>query len=334
MNNSRMTRVAVLLGLLLLLALAVGASAQSGSSGQARWAALGHGGVTPDDLTRGNDHIITAFSGPGAIGPNCLDLGGAVNYSRGDALFFEPHGVGPCWIPWFDASNSGLRANADINAMHDECSVSDPACDMFLSFRKATIVPGVGSVKPQDIVLGSWVPGTLDAYENWQLVFDGSDVGLGAADEAIDGLYIFDSGDKPDDPVCLALVLISTVGNYRVHDAWGNDITGGGEDVLGFCGSWFGPDTAGYWFVYHDGSAEGAPKNSIIGLDHQDGGKAYARFEFLTKGPFNVDTAHGNHSMVYNFFGQTGEYAGPTFDFADLWVTNKVDSFSVHHYEE
>lgn len=332
MNSSRLTRVTLLLGLVLLLALAAGASAQGNGSGQARWAALGLSGVTPDDITRANDAIVAAFSGSGAIGTNCFDPSQNAVYTPGDAVFYVPVGD-LCWLPWFDATNSGLRANVDINAMQDECSNSDPFCDMYLSFKNDTRIDGIGAVKPQDIVVGSWVFLTVDTYDNWWKYFDGSDVGLSTSTEGIDALYIFDPGEEPAELGCAQLLLISTAGNYRVPDTWGNNLSGGGEDVLGFCASWLGPDTAGYWFVYHDGSAEGAPKNAIIGLDHQDGRPAFARFEFLTKGPFHVDSAHGNHSMVYNYFGQSSEYAGPTLDFGDIGATDKVDSFSVHHVE-
>ncbi len=332
MNSTRMTRAALLLGLLLVLALAAGASAQNSGSGQARWAALMNG-VTPDDLTRDNDFIVAAFDGSGSVGPHCF-IPGDVAYTRGDALFLIQFASGPCWIPWFDATNSGLRGNVDINAMQDECSDSDPACDMYLSFTPRTNVPGVGKVEPQDVVLGEWVPESIDSYDNWQLVFDGSDVGLTQGSEKIDGLYVFDTGEEPAELGCLQLGLVSTAGAYRVPDQWGGVIRGGGEDVLGFCGWEFGPHTAGYWFLYHDGSAEGAPANALIGLDHQDGRQAYARFEFLTKGWFDADTAQGDHSMVFNYFGQTGEYAGPTFDFRSAGATDRVDSFSVHHHEE
>jgi hypothetical protein len=164
------------------------------------------------------------------------------------------------------------------------------------------------------------------------LVFDGSDVGLTQNSEKIDALYLFDPGEEPAELGCVELGLISTAGNYRVPDQWGGVISGGGEDVLAFCVQTAGPDTTGYWFLYHDGSAEGAPANALIGLSHEDGRKAFSRFEFLTNGPFHVDGASGGASEVFNFFGQTGQYSGPTVSFSDdLGATDVVDSFTVHH---
>ena len=106
---------------------------------------------------------------------------------------------------------------------------------------------------------------------------------------------------------------------------------GGGEDVLGFCVASFGWNTAGYWFLYHDGSAEGLPANALIALHHPGGRKAFNRFEFLTNKPIHVDGANGGRSEVFNFSGQTGAYDGPTFDFnATTTATDLIDSITVH----
>lgn len=326
-NKSILIRVTLLSGLVLglLLALTAGASAADRGTGAQRWATHE---IDADEIARADDDYVVSFARPGTV-PSCI--GTDHPYTRGDGLFLENHGpLAPCWAPWFSATNSGLPANTNINALHDECGVTDPFCDIFLSFQNNLNVPGVGNVKPQDIVTAWWVPFTVDTYDTWQMVFDGSDVSLTTTGEAIDALYIFDPGEEPADLGCTALLLISTTGNYRVPDYWGNNLTGGGEDVLGFCGYWFGSDTAGYWFKYHDGDAEGAPANSLIGLSHEDGHLAYARFEFLTKGAFHVDGANGGHSEVYHFF--QGEYDGPTFSFpAEAWTTTKVDSFHVYH---
>lgn len=329
MNKTIVTRVILVMGLVLQLALAAGVSAAGNGrgNGQQRWA---NHQIGPDDIARDDDHYVVSFSGAGSL-PSCL--GGSQSYTRGDAMFLENHGPNaPCWISWFDATNSGLTAGVDINALHDECGPTDPFCDIYLSFVGATNVPGVGQVKPQDVVGASWVPFTQDVYDGWFMAFDGSDVGLRDTSEKIDGLFVFDPGEEPADLGCTALALVSTAGNYHVTDYWGNPLTGGGEDVLGFCGYTFGWDTTGYWFKYHDGDAEGAPPNSLIGLSHEEGHQAFARFEFLTKGPFNVDGANGGHSEVYHFF--QGEYDGPTFSFPDqAWTEDKVDSFHVYHTE-
>jgi hypothetical protein len=267
-----------------------------------------------------------------------------VTYSRGDALFYEPHGFnGPCWISWFDATNSGLGPSTDINALHDACGPGDPGCDIYLSFKANTNVPGVGVAHPQDVVRASFAGG-LDTYDNWQMIFDGSDVGLTTTGERIDALFRFQTdtpgpyppasapaGQAPR-PNCDELLLISTASSYSVADQWGGTLRGGGEDVLGFCASALGWDTSGYWFLYHDGSAQGMPSDALIGLSHEGGKKGFNRFDFLTDGAFAVDSANGGHSEVFRFMPKSGEYVGPTFSFPEEAKTvDKIDSFSVYY---
>jgi hypothetical protein len=334
---SRTRLIVVVLALLLVLALAAAASA---GGGQSRWSQR-HGGPTPLPPATGNDHYVVSLATPGSVGPGCL--GPDVTYSRGDALFYEPH-TGPgnpaCWLPWFDGSNSGLGSNVDINALHDVCGPTDPVCDIYLSFKANTVVPDVGTVRPHDVVRGSWNGASLDTYENWILVFDGSDVGLTTAGEKIDALFISAQSPGPYPPPgqqiprpdCYELLLVSTSGAYTVPDEWGNDFSGGGEDVLGFCASGLGWYTYGYWFLYHDGSANGMPSNALIGLNHEDLNQAFNRFDFMTNGPFSVDTADGSHSEVFRFLPNTDEYIGPTFSFPDSTdVTDKIDSFTVYY---
>lgn len=326
-------RLVVLVAAVLLLVMAVaGLAAAAGENGAARWAALGIETITPDDVAGPDDFYIVAFEGSGALSPYC-DGPDPITYNQGDAMFYwSAHA---CWFRWYSSAASGQSAALNINAMHDECGDTDPGCDIYLSFaQKSVMVDGVGQVRGQDIVMATWGGDISDVYENFALAFDGSDVGLTAAGERIDALYMFDDADAPDDFDCQKLILLSTVGGYRVGDAWGAPLAGGGEDVLGFCAASMGWDTAGYWFVYHDGSAEGLPRNSLIGLAHEEGRVAYSRFNFLTKGAFAADEAAGGASEVFEYFGQTGAYRGPRFSFPDsLGTTDKVDSLHIFYTE-
>lgn len=334
---SRSRRVVLALALILLLAAVSMAAASGGApagSGAARWAMiLSSDGFTTDAVARSDDSYVVSFAKKGYV-PTICGENGKQNYTPADVLFvFDITATDYCWFIWVDPALSGLGAKADINGIHDECAFTDPGCDIYLTFAAKTNVAGVGKVMPQDVVIGEWLPGSFNTYTNWELVFDGSDVGLTTNGEKIDAIYVFDPGEEPEDLGCLQLGLVSTAGKYSVPDQWGGTIEGGGEDVLGFCVYTDGWDTTGYWFLYHDGSAEGAPANSIVAITHQDGNKAYSRFEFLTKGPFKVDSAKGTYNNVFNFFGQTGEYSGPTFKFAEMGAMGTVDSFSVHHTE-
>ena len=316
--------------LLLLVVAARPAAASSG--GIARWAQLAGDGIAPNDIAGPDDDPVVSFTTPGTVGPNCND-GTDIHYGVGDMVLYWAKFE--CWLPWFDAEGSGLPAGTDINALHDECGPTEPRCDLYFVFAKAQRVPDVGRVQPHDIVGAQWVEGTQDIADNFWLVFDGSDVGLTTASERIDALFLFDEDRPPAYAHCAELGLGSTVGNYRVRDQWGNWLTGGGEDILGFCASSLGPDTAGYWFIYHDGSAEGMPRHALIGLAREEGNKAIGRFNFLTKGPFQVDQADGGAGDVFEFSTYNDSiYRGPLLRFAeDTGAAGVPDSIHIYYFD-
>ncbi len=323
---------ALVVALFLVSAWARPAAAVGGGSG--RWLQMmsNDGGVGPNDIAGPDDDPVVAFTRPGSVSPGCDAP--TVHYGVGDAvLYFARH---RCWLPWFDGEGSGLPAGADINALHDECGPTEPRCTIYLSFTRTLRVPGVGKVQPHDIVSADWVEGTQDIYTNFWLVFDGSDVGLTEPGERIDALFLFDE-DRPE-PYrdCVALGWASTVGNYRVRDQWGGWLTGGGEDILGFCASSIGEDTNGYWFLYHDGSAEGLPRNALVGLAHEEGRAASGRFNFLTKGPFQADEADGGAGDIFEFSSYNGGmYRGPLVSFwDDLGVAGVPDSIHIYYTHE
>lgn len=331
----RAVRLLILVGVLSLMLLGV-SGLLAASGGAARWAAnearLAASAEAPADIAGPDDHVLVSFMRPGTASVNC-DTGEPIHYGVGDAILYWANRG--CWLPWFNAAGSGLPASADINALHDECGPDEPRCEIYLSFTKAIQVPGVGKVYPQDVVVGQWIEGTLDLYHNFGLAFDGSDVGLTTPSERIDALFVFDEDRPAAYADCAILGWLSTVGNYRVRDQWGRWLVGGGEDVLGFCGSSIGANTAGYWFLYHDGSAEGMPTNGLIGLAHEEGARAYGRFNFLTKGAINVDDAHGGAGQVFEFSSYTGDrYRGPLLDFwADLGASGIPDSIHIYYYD-
>lgn len=326
--RGRGVAVAVLAALVLVMALAGLASAQGGNG---RWPA--RDGITPSDVAGPDDTYIVAMDAPGSVGPNCFDPVNPVTYNRGDAIVrFHDN----CWATWYSSEASGLPRGADINALADDCGATVPWCDIYLVFAKNLRVPGVGLVRPHDIVKASWVGGNPDAniYKDYIMIVDGSDVGLTQPGERLDGLYVFTEGKPAAYDHCEELGLVSTTGAYSVPDGWGGWLSGDGEDVLGFCATSVGWDTAGQWFLYHDGSAEGMPAKSLIALSHESGRKAFDRFNFLTAGEFHVDTADGGHSQVYRFQGATGEYDGPSFGFPRATeLTDRVDSFHIYYLQ-
>ena len=313
--------LAAVAALLLLVVAARPAAAVSG--GSARWASLAGDGVGPNDIAGPDDHPVVSFSTAGAVGPSCID-GMDLQYGVGDMALYWPNF--DCWLPWFDAEGSGLPAGADINALHDECGPDEPRCDTYVVFAKPLVVPGLGKVQPHDIIGAEWMEGTQDVYGNFWLVFDGSDVGLTTAGERTDALFLFDEDRPAPYGDCVQLGLGSTVGNYRVRDQWGGWLTGGGEDVLGFCATNLGTDTTGLWHMVVDGSAQGMPRNSTDSLSMSaDGNTLY----LTTKKNFNVDAAAGGHSMVYAYDMTTEMFSGPVFDAPANGLPKQVDALEI-----
>ncbi len=337
MSTRRVAQLAMGLGVLVLALLVVGVGARPATAaggGAGRWLQMAARGdaVGPNDIAGPDDDPVAAFTRPGSVSPGCDQP--SVDYGVADAVLYYAHFH--CWLAWFDGEGSGLPPGADINALHDECGPDEPRCSIYLSFTQALRVPGVGKVQPQDIVGADWVADTQDIYHDFWLVFDGSDVGLTTSGERIDALFLFDEDKPAPYRDCAALGWVSTVGNYRVRDQWGGWLSGGGEDVLGFCAGSFGEDTSGYWFLYHDGSAEGLPRNTLVGLAHEEGRAASGRFNFLTKGPLQADEADGGAGDIFEFSAYNGGiYRGPLVDFwDDLGVSGTPDSIHIYYTHE
>ena len=133
----------------------------------------------------------------------------------------------------FDARNAGLPSAADIDALH----VIDPIT-FLMSFaaNAGTVVPGLGTVMDEDIVL--YHAGKFEWY------LRGALVGLG------------DDGDAEDIGAIHALsdgsLLVSTVGAPTLAEVPGAKP----HDVLR-CDGVFGPYASCAWSLYFDGSRDG-----------------------------------------------------------------------------
>jgi hypothetical protein len=118
------------------------------------------------------------------------------------------------------------------------------------------------------------------------MYFDGSDVGLTASSEDIDGLsYVVEGG--------VGRLLISTNGAFGVIGATGN-----GEDVLRFTPTSLGANTAGSWSMYFDGSDVG-----LAGTNESVDGLALFEAELYlsTAGNFAVPGVAGGDEDVFVF---------------------------------
>jgi len=213
-------------------------------------------------------------------------------YDTNDILFIYPNDPAPAWIKFFDGDMNGLTAKHNINAfsfneliLHDTLTptvstdVYTGTVELYLNFSQNQIkVPGItGNVYGQDIVRydAEWTDGVADWYD-YSLFFDGSDVGLSTKSEKLDGISYWPTEyyvPLADDIVlpydCNAGVLfLTTAGSYRVPNNQGGFLIGDGSDVLLFCATNLGPDTAGFWFRAFDGSDAGIkPRNAGYGID-------------------------------------------------------------------
>ncbi len=115
-----------------------------------------------------------------------------------------------------------------------------PACtaELWMSFRSDTAVPGVGTVRDEDIVIYDTSSGL------WSMILDGSDVGLSSLE--ISGLAVLPGGD-----LLLSFTEAGTVGGLSIDDS----------DVVRFSPTSLGSTTAGTFSFYFDGSDVGLTTN-------------------------------------------------------------------------
>lgn len=229
------------------------------------------------------------------------------------------------WSLFFDGSEYGLQPGKhDIEAIAFPSPTTDPR-EIYLSFYQNKVkVDGVGAVTGQDVIkfTESTTPSASYSYE---LYFDGSDVGLSTVGEKIDGLEVFLPTESVKGSCPAALLGISTLGQYSIPAKFafeGNKLTGDGSDVLLFCATNLGQDTAGFWIKYFDGRDKGMPKNYLSSLSLPIPLSSFPVI-FTTPGDFALDDALGGHSDVYAF--RNGEFNGPEFRPADTGLTEFVD---------
>jgi hypothetical protein len=203
---------------------------------------VGLGGFEIDGLAilSGGD-LLLSFTAAGTIG--------GISTDDSDILRFTPTSLGSTtagsFSMYFDASDVGLTTN---NENVDAIALTAGG-NLLLSTVGGFSVTGV-SGEDEDLIqftatsLGSTTAGTFSMY------FDGSDVGLTATDEDVDGAGLDAAGN----------ILLSTLGNFSVTGASGAD-----EDVLLFTPTTLGSTTSGTYSILLDLSALGIATSEDIG---------------------------------------------------------------------
>ncbi|CUS05995.1 exported protein of unknown function [Candidatus Promineifilum breve] len=154
------------------------------------------------------------------------------------------------WAMYFDGSDVGITKNlTDFAFLPNGC--------LLMTFYGNQNVPGVGLVKPQDLVkfcptsTGTTTAGTFSMY------FDGSDVGLAAGGETIDAVDVRPNGD----------LVISTKGSSNIPRPPLAPLKAKKNDLLVFHGTQYGPTTTGTWDVYFSNLlVTGLKKENVISL--------------------------------------------------------------------
>ncbi|MEM7585221.1 MAG: hypothetical protein AAF560_17660 [Acidobacteriota bacterium] len=187
------------------------------------------------------------------------------------------------------------------NEASDICVGGGVQPQIWMSFRSNTVVPGVGTVRDEDIVSYNEVSGL------WSLEFDGSDVGLGSLE--IDGMAIV-PGTKN---LLLSFTQPGTVGGIAVDDS----------DIVLFTSSSLGPTTAGTFSLYFDGSDVGLTGN---GEDVDGIAVRGSRIMVSTNGTFTGTGASGRDEDLFLFTGTLGPTTSGSFslvfDGSDVGLNN------------
>ena len=97
-----------------------------------------------------------------------------------------------------------------------------------------------------------------------------------------------------------------------------------GEDVLGFCMTSMGTNTAGTWHVVFEGQSQGLQKNNNLGLSANANAST---LYFTVKSNFTGDGGLIRPSQLFSF--SNGVFSGPLWRAADHGLTQQVDGIDV-----
>lgn len=194
-----------------------------------------------------------------------------------DILIYDV--VADTWATFFDGSDVGL-SNADVDAFDIL-----PDGSLLLSLNGPFRVPGLTG-KAEDCDILQFIPASLgvNTAGSFAWYFDGSDVGLSAGLEDVDGV-----GVAPD-----GRVLISLEDAFTVPGVSGED-----EDLLAFTPVQLGQTTSGSWEMYFDGSDVGlseTPNEDVSGFWVEE---ATEDIYLTTLGEFSVSGVSGDGSDVF-----------------------------------
>jgi hypothetical protein len=246
-------------------------------------------------------YITTTGPNGTAHNPN----GTTVAYTKGDILKWN----GQVWSKWFSSAARGLPAGADIYAFD---VANEAAGSVWLALGSdQKKVPGLGRVTAHEIMYFNG--------QSFSRFFDGTDVGLKTNGERINGLEVLPGSVSPIGSGCLHYLLISTVAGGGVP-VGSTNVNFTGEDVLGFCMTSVGANTAGQWHLVFEGQSHGLQKNNNRGLSANANATT---LYFTAKLPFQGIPA----GAIFSWNGSS--FSGALWRATDHGVTREVDGIDV-----
>lgn len=252
-------------------------------------------------------YVLRVDFPPLLISPSANGNVAGIAYAPGDILLYKQGGNE--WEMYFDASDVGVKGNL---AAFD----TDGACLLMSFATKQTLnLSGVSiTVWPQDIVRFCPTHTGEDTTGDFSWFFDGSDVGLSVAGEAIDAISYGGSGNA---------LLLSTSGNFKLP-GYEVDLTGRDEDLLRFYPDWLGSYTVGSWSLDLDGS-------TVPGLGSEDVTGLWAEMDdvryLVVENNFNILGVQGDGNDIFTLSGYewTGYSAAPFWRGEDVGFPGRID---------
>jgi hypothetical protein len=169
---------------------------------------------------------------------NSGTVGGWLLFENEDIVAFD----GTDFRIFFDGSTQGVSA-----LTLDAFTIEDSG-DILMSFSGSGSITG-GSLSFDDSDIVRYSPAT----DNWEMYFDGSDVGLTRNGEDVDAIGFAADGR----------LLISTSGTASVPGG----VRASDEDIIAFSSTSTGSNTAGSWELYFDGGDVGLSTSSREDVD-------------------------------------------------------------------
>ncbi|MBD2206809.1 SdiA-regulated domain-containing protein [Calothrix sp. FACHB-1219] len=177
-------------------------------------------------------------------------LPGELAVDDSDVIKFTPTTTGDFtsgrFEMYFDGSDVGLTENS-----HELDAIAlDNNGNLIVSLRGSAQLAGIsGTVADEDLIrfkatsLGENTTGT------WEMVFDGSDVGLTDSTEDVNGVW-FDTNNN---------LFLTIEGAYSVPGLNGATISGTGNSIIQFTPTSLGANTVGTFTSFWDGLVHGLP---------------------------------------------------------------------------